>query len=61
RLGEAATSTKRNSSQSRNKKNKIYHCKLKVYCIKDGFKSVRITQAFIHDEFVDRNISVFNL
>ena len=34
---------------SRNKKNSVYPCKLQFYCIKVGFKGVKILQVCFRD------------
>ena len=40
---------------SRNKKNNVYPCKPQFYCIKVGFKRVKIIKACFRDEFWSRN------
>ena len=37
---------------SRNKKNNVYPCKTQFYCIKIGFKGVKIIQACFCDDYL---------
>ena len=39
---------------SRNKKNNVYPYKTKFYCIKVGFKGVKIIEACFHDEDITK-------